>query len=256
MSMKQIRVIALNTLKETYRDKVYYSIFIFALFSVFLTYFLGQLTYRDEVKITMDLGLAVINLSSVMLSIFLGVGLVLKEIDRKSLYPIISRPMPRYRFLLGKFFGIAAVVLINFLAMGLIVVSNVLIMGGQVPVIFLQAIVLMFCEMLVMVAVAMFFSTFTTVSLASMFSVGFYFIVHSSSGFRLLMKKSEGIRLLGFRFADFIFPNFELLNLKSLVPLGESAGAKVFVAGISYAMLYLLLFLFLSIIIFSKKDFK
>jgi len=82
--MRQIKTIAKTTIRETVRDRIYYVVFFFALFLVALTYFIGQLTYRDEVKITMDLGLAAINLSGVLISIFLGVSLIVKEIDRKS----------------------------------------------------------------------------------------------------------------------------------------------------------------------------
>ena len=255
--MKQINAIAYTTVKAIFRDKIYYSVFIFALIMVFFTYLLGQLTYRDEVKITIDLGLAVINLSGILISIFLGVSLVFKEIDNKSIYSIISKPMQRYKFVLGKFLGLAVIIFINIMFMMLIVVLNVKLLGGVVPNIFFHAIVLMFCEMLIMIAVSMCFSSFTTLILSSMFSIGFYFIVHSSSTFNSLIKKATGIRYGIIYLANFISPNFEILNLKNLVTqVNPVLSQKILFWGLFYSFMYISFFLIITVVILSRRDFK
>jgi ABC-type transport system involved in multi-copper enzyme maturation permease subunit len=254
--MKQIKSIAINTIKETVRDKIYYSVFLFVIFLVFLTYFLGQLTYRDEAKITMDLGLAAMNLSGILVSIFLGVSLVLKEIDTKTLYTILSRPIPRYKFILGKYFGLAVIIFGILLSMSVIVAVNVLLVKGTIPPLYYQAILLMFCEMLIMIAVAMFFSTFTTTVLSSVFSIGFYLIAHSSSAFSILIKRSDGFKNFFLRFANFISPNFSSLNLKNLLPYETSVSSGVVLWGVLYTIMYGTLFLTVSILVFSRKDLK
>jgi len=254
--MKQIKFIALNTVKETLRDKIYYSVFIFAIFIILLTYFLGQLTYRDEAKITMDLGLAAINISGILIAIFLGVSLVFKEIDKRSIYPIISKPVSRYKFIAGKYLGLAVVISGNVIIMGFMVSLNVVITGGKVPLIFFQALFLMLCEMLVMIAVAMFFSTFTTVVLSSMFSIGIYLISHSTSAIDTIEAKSKGIKLLLVQILNFVSPNFEILNLKHLVPYVQSVNLKVLLFAAGYALIYFMAFYAGILLIFSRKDFK
>lgn len=254
--MRPIRSVAFNTVKETLRDKIYYSVIFFAIFLVFLTYFLGQLTYRDEAKITMDLGLAVINFSGILISIFLGVSLVLKEIERKTLYTIVSRPIPRFKFYLGKFLGLSSIIFAIVLCMGVIVVVNVKLLNGIIPISYYQALILMFFEMLAIVSIAMFFSTFTTTTLSSIFTLGFYFISHSSSAFKMLITKATGAKLIVFKILKFISPNFSTLNLKNLVPYVDSIGAGAFTLAMLYAATYVVFFIIVGSIIFSRKDFK
>jgi ABC-type transport system involved in multi-copper enzyme maturation permease subunit len=209
------------------------------------------------VKITMDLGLAVINLSGILISIFLGVTLVAKEIDNKSIYSIISKPMKRYKFVLGKFLGLSIIIFVNVFLMTLIVIVNVKLLGGSVPNVFFYATLLMFSEMMIMITVAMCFSSFTTIILASMFSIGIYVIAHSSSTFSTIIKKATGLKYGIIYLADLISPNFEVLNLKNLVTQTNPVlDGKIIVGGLFYSLMYIAFFLTITIVILSRKDFK
>ena len=111
--MKRIMVIALNTFKENLRDKILYNLVFFGLMLTGSAILLGSLTIGEQDKITKDLGLASINIFGVLIAIFVGIGLVSKEIEKRTIYSIIAKPIPRYQFLLGRYSGLALTLFVN-----------------------------------------------------------------------------------------------------------------------------------------------
>ena len=111
--MNRIAVIALNTFRETLRDKILYNLVFFGLLLIGSSILLSTLTMGEQAKIIQDLGLASINLFGVLIAIFVGIGLVSKEIEKRTIYSIIAKPIPRYQFLLGKYFGLTLTLFVN-----------------------------------------------------------------------------------------------------------------------------------------------
>ncbi len=115
--MNRVVYIALNTYRETVRDKVLYNLLLFALILIGSSYILGQISVYQEVKIIKDLGLAAIAVFGTVIAIFIGIGLVSKEIDKRSLYGLLSKPVSRFEFLLGKYFGLCLTLAVNVIIM-------------------------------------------------------------------------------------------------------------------------------------------
>ena len=101
--LRRIRLVAWHVFKESVRDRVLYSIVAFAVLLVAASLLIGQITAGQDVKIIKDLGLATIELAGVLMTVFIGVGLVLDEIDRRSIYSLLAKPLPRWEFIVGKY---------------------------------------------------------------------------------------------------------------------------------------------------------
>src|SRR5207253_11226608 len=156
--MNRITVIALNTFRETLRDKILYNLVFFGLLLIGSSILLSTLTIGEQVKIIEDIGLASINLFGVIIAIFVGIGLVSKEIEKRTIYSIIAKPVPRYLFLLGKYSGLALTLFVNVSIMAAGFFLALLASGVTVQLALLKAIGLIFMELLVITAVAVLFS--------------------------------------------------------------------------------------------------
>ncbi|TKB73074.1 MAG: hypothetical protein E8D46_11455 [Nitrospira sp.] len=252
----RILSISLNSFRENLREKLLYNLLIFALLMIGSSILLSRITIGDYHRLILDIGLASINLFGVLIAIFVGIGLVSKEIDRKTIYTIVSKPIPRYAFLLGKYFGLVITLLANtaVMVLGLLVVLYVM----DVPItgLFFQSIGLIFLELMVITAVALLFSTFTSSTLSAIFTLGIYVIGHMSGDLKELAKKLDEISQAIINVVYYVLPNLERFNLKGHVIHGLDFGASDMALTISYGLTYAGLLLLLAGIIFQRRDFQ
>src|SRR5262245_29951946 len=165
--MQAIIVVAGNTFRETLRDKILYNLVLFALMLIGSSVLLGTLTIGEQARIVNDIGLAAINLVAVIIAVFVGIGLVTKEIERRTIYTILARPITRLQFIIGKYLGLAVVVAVNITIMFAMFIGTVWFEGYPIHGVLFQAVELIFVESLVVMAIAMFFSTFSSATLSA-----------------------------------------------------------------------------------------
>ena len=253
----KILTIALNTFKECIRDKILYNLLIFAMLMIGLSAFLSKLTIGVQIRIVKDIGLGSISIFGVLIAIFLGIGLVSKEIDRRTIYTILSKPVQRYLFLLGKFAGLLLTLFINIAIMTVALIILIYSMGGDVNLLLFEAIFLIFIELIVVTSIALFFSTFTTPTLSAIFTLSFFVIGHLTGYIRLFGSQSDlqFVRKLS-DILYYVLPNLESFNIKSMVMYAEALEWNLFFLSTMYGLIYASLVLVLSVIIFQKRDFK
>jgi ABC-type transport system involved in multi-copper enzyme maturation permease subunit len=253
----KILTIALNTFKECIRDKILYNLLIFAMLMIGLSAFLSKLTIGVQIRIVKDIGLGSISIFGVLIAIFLGIGLVSKEIDRRTIYTILSKPVQRYLFLLGKFAGLLLTLFINIAVMTVALIILIYSMGGDVNLLLFEAIFLIFIELIVVTSIALFFSTFTTPTLSAIFTLSFFVIGHLTGYIRLFGTQSDlqFVRKLS-DILYYVLPNLESFNIKSMVMYAEALEWNLFFLSTMYGLIYASLVLVLSVIIFQKRDFK
>ncbi|MCA9699612.1 MAG: ABC transporter permease, partial [Myxococcales bacterium] len=158
----RIWAIALNTFREAVRNKVLAILVLFAVALMAFSLVLGQLSLHEEVRIIKDLGLAGISLFGVVIALFLGVNLLSKELDRKTVYAIIPKPLHRWEFLLGKYLGLVVTMTALVVLMSLVLAAFLAVQGGGHGVTMVRAEVLIWLELLLLMAVAMLFSSFSS----------------------------------------------------------------------------------------------
>jgi ABC-type transport system involved in multi-copper enzyme maturation permease subunit len=254
--MRRILSISLNTFRETLREKLLYNLLIFALLMIGSSILLSRLTLGDANRLILDLGLASINIFGVIIAIFVGIGLVSKEIDKKTIYTILSKPVPRYEFLLGKYLGLCMTLLVNTAIMvtGLLLVLKFM----QVPIelVLFKSVLLIYVELLVVTAVALLFSTFTSSTLSAIFTLAIYVIGHLSADLKNLGGKLDSVSRSVVNTLYYLMPNLERFNLKGQVIHQLDVGMTDMVLIICYGMAYATLVLLVATIIFQRRDFQ
>jgi ABC-type transport system involved in multi-copper enzyme maturation permease subunit len=252
----KIRVIALNTFKEAVRDRILYLLLFFAAAAIILSRILALLTVGDRTKIIKDVGLASISFFGALMAILIGTGLVYKEIEKRTIFTLISKPIHRYEFLLGKFFGLILTLFIMLACMSVIFLALVFFHTFKIEWALLAAIVFNFLELILITAVAIFFSSFSTPILSSLFSLGFYLIGHFSWSLETLIKKIRpGVARTLIQVLYTILPDLENFNIKTEVVHGLPLPASLFLYSTAYGLIYAAFILALAVFIFQRRDF-
>ncbi|MBI5194033.1 MAG: ABC transporter permease subunit [Nitrospirae bacterium] len=260
-----IIVIAINTFKEAIRDKILYNLLFFALLLISLSLLFATLTVGDRSKIIIDLGLASINVFGLLISVFLGIGLISKEIEKRTIFTIIAKPVPRYQFLAGKYIGLLITVTVNTIIMGiglyLALMLNEYLWGHgvrNVNVDIWKAIYLILIEFMVMTAIAILFSTFSSSStLSAIFTLAAYVVGHLTEDIKLLGDKAANIPTKTVtNFIYYLLPNLDNFNIKGRVVYGLHIPLSYITFVTIYGLLYIACLLLLAGIIFQKRDFK
>jgi ABC-type transport system involved in multi-copper enzyme maturation permease subunit len=253
----KVLAITLNTFKEAVRDRILYTILIFALFLIGGSALLAALSIGQEGKIIQDLGLSCISLFGTLIAIFLGIGLVYKEIEKRTLYILISKPIYRGQFILGKYLGLSLVLLINLTIMGAGLFSLSRVYLGKWPWLQILALAFVYLELLVVTGIATLFSSFTTPTLAAIFSLSIFFIGHLSSDLRVFAARFGGpvSRFLMDTFY-YLLPNFQRFHLESSVVHGRPLDPVTLFESASYGLFYGTSLLLLAIMVFARRDLK
>ncbi len=252
----KIKAIAANTFKEAIRDRILYLLLFFAAVSIIFSRLLALLTVGDRIKIIMDVGLASLSLFGALMAILMGTGLVYKEIDKKTIYTLLSRPIHRYQFLLGKYIGLISTLFIMLVLMSLIFLILVFFHTFKFEWTLLVAILYIFVEVCLITAVALFFSCFSTPILSFLFSLSFYLIGHLSWGLETLINKMRpGLGKILAQILYTFLPDLENFNFKTEVVHHLPIPLPIFLFSALYGIVYSLFVLFLAILIFRKRDF-
>lgn len=254
--MRSIVVIGLNTFRENLRDKILYNLLFFALLLIGASVLLGTLTIAEQKKIVADMGLAAINLVGVIIAIFVGVGLVSKEIERRTVYTIMARPISRTQFLLGKYLGLALTLLVNVAIMSAVFAATLWMDQAPIQASLFQAIQLICVELLLVTALALFFSTFSSTTLSAIMTLGFYVIGHLTTDLRGIAEKSEGQALQAITTGlYYLCPNLEVLNIKGPAAAGHMVALSYQALASAYGLLYAALLLTAASLVFQRRDF-
>ncbi len=187
--MRVVGTIALNVFRESVRDKVLYNLVLFAVLMIGASYLIGQLTAGQDIKIIKDLGLSATSIFGLFIAVFIGVGLVWKEVERRSIYSLLAKPITRVDFLLGKYAGLVLTLLVNLCVMAVAlfaVLGSMTLLGSptltaalDAPALdprLLLAIALIFVELALVTAIALFFSTFSSPMLSAAFTFGLFIV--------------------------------------------------------------------------------
>jgi ABC-type transport system involved in multi-copper enzyme maturation permease subunit len=252
----KIRTIALNTFKEAIRDRILYLLFFFAAASLIFSRLLALLTVGDRVKIIKDAGLASISIFGMLMAILIGTGLVYKEIDKKTIFTLLSKPIQRWQFLVGKFFGLVLTLFIMTTLMSLIFLAIVFLHTFHVEGRLLLAVLFIFIELVLITAVAILFSCFSTPILSSIFALSFYVIGHFSWSLDgLIQKAKSGTTRALLQILYALLPDLENFNFKTEVVYGLTIQPKFYIYSAVYGLVYTLFILTLAVLIFKKRDF-
>src|SRR5437016_7544170 len=257
---QRVAAIARNAFREAVRDRVLYNLVIFALLLIAGAIFLGELSAGEEAKIIVDLGLSAMLLFGVFIAIFVGVALVYKEIERRTLYAILAKPIGRGQFLLGKYLGLSLTLVVNVIIMGLgVSIALLYIRRGWDPLVarVWPAILLIYAELLIVTAVALLFSSFSSPALSSLLTFFVFVIGHFSADLKSLGASSASMptRWL-FSALYYLLPNLTNYSLITPAAHGVTPDARSLAASLAYAVFYVAALLASASLIFRRRNFK
>lgn len=256
-SLLRIHALATNTFREAIRNKLLYTLLGFSFLMIASGVLLATLSYVEVDEILQDMGMSAIRFFSAGIAIFVGIGLIHNEVDRRTIFTILSKPVSRSEFLLGKWAGLTFTVWLQLALMGVAFAAVSALAGAPLSADHFLAIALVGLELMVLVAIATLFSAFTTPMLAALFTVGLWTIGHLTRDLHALSQQSdlEGVAVAG-SWVFQLLPDFEVFNktLEAVHGL-PIEGGEVGLA-VAYAIGYTGCTLLLGSMVFSRRDFK
>ncbi|NEO80116.1 ABC transporter permease [Moorena sp. SIO4G3] len=257
MSLARIWAIAANGFREVIRDRVLYLIGFFALALGIALRLLPEVAATTQDKIFLDLGLAAMGILGVIVAVFVGTGLINKEIEKRTVLVLIPKPLSRAEFIIGKHLGLSGVLAVLVVAMTAIYLLGLRVSSIEYPVVsILVSVVYQFLELSLITAVALMFGVFTSSLLATLLTFGVYMMGHLSRDLVELSKLSEnpGIERMT-ETLYLVIPDLSRLNLKNDAVYGVLPPfPELFLNGI-YGLLYIVLLLAIAILIFWQREF-
>jgi ABC-type transport system involved in multi-copper enzyme maturation permease subunit len=270
MNVRATALIAINVFRESVRDKVLYNLVLFAIVLIGASFLIGQLTAGQDVKIIKDLGLSATSVFGLFIAVFIGIGLVSKEVERRSIYSLLAKPIDRYQVVIGKYFGLTLTLAVNIAIMALALYAVLAYMAWDVPDAarkawdapaldpnLLKVVALIFVELSLVTAIAIFFSTFSTPILSAALTFGFYIVGHFSTdlrNFQDVVDSPSAARLA--RGVYWVLPNLAPFDIKADVVHGVPVTLGYVAVTSAYAALYIAMLLLVSAFVFSRRDFK
>lgn len=257
---RRVAAIARNAFREAVRDRVLYNLVVFALLLIGGAIFLGELSAGQEAKIIVDLGLSATLLFGMFIAIFVGVGLVYKEIERHTLYAILSKPVSRGEFLLGKYLGLCLTLLINVTTMGVcLALALLFVKGGWAPLLvrIWPAILLIYLELTILTGVAMLFSSFSSPALSALLTF-FVFVIGQFSADLKALSNSSGNAPARWFFSGcyYSLPNLAAYNFIAPAAHELVPDTRAMATAVSYGLIYVAVLLAATTLIFRRRNLK
>src|SRR5215210_3968588 len=237
----RVAAIARNTFREAVRDRVLYNLVLFVLILTGGAVFLGELSAAQETKIIVDMGLSAMLLFGVFIATFVGVGLVYKEIERRTVYAIFAKPVGRAEFLLGKYLGLCLTLAVNVAVMGAgVSLALLYVRGGWDPLVLRiwPAVALVYVELMIIVAAALLFSTFSSPALSALLTFAVFVIGHFSAALKGLAATAGGAARVLFGALYYLLPNLSNYAYITAASHGRTPATSDFVGGVAYGLAY------------------
>ena len=258
--MNRVGIVAWNTFREAVRDRVLYNLVFFGLLMMAAAILVGQISLGIESIVIVSLGLSAISLIGLLMAVFIGVGLVYKEMDKRTLYALLAKPIRRWEFLLGKFAGLLLTLTVNTAAMAVgLFVALLYVNRALQPadLVVLTAVYFILLKLAIVVALALLFSCFTTPLLSILFTAGLYvtgLFVKDIRGFTNITGSAVLDRVAVW--FSYLLPNFENFDVMGAAAHGRGVPAALVAQNTLYAALYCAVVLAAAAVLFSQRNLK
>ncbi len=254
--MNSVFVIATNTFREIIRDRILYGLFVFAILLMGLSIILGELSYAEQTRISADFGFVAINISAIIIAVFIGSTLVSREIEQRTVYTLLAHPVSREQFVIGKFLGLFMVNLVVAVCLSLLMGAVFYYLGTPWDSNCTLTVFGILLESLVMLSITVFFGTVTRPVLAVSYSLGVFIIGRSMDSLNFFAGKSGQENVQSFsNFIQSILPNLSKFNWSNYVVVKEPIPSDLIFWSTFYALSWVAAFVFLAAIVLRKKDF-
>jgi ABC-type transport system involved in multi-copper enzyme maturation permease subunit len=257
--MNRVYYIALNTFREAVRDRVLYNLVAFAVLMCGTAILVGQISFGIEKLVVINLGLTAVSLFGVVISIFIGIGLVSKEIEKRTLYTLLSRPVRRWEFVVGKFVGLVGTLFVNtfFMAIGVLGAMLYVAHHFQKPDGWvLVAIYFIVLQFVIVTALALLFSSFSSPLMSAVFAFSLFIVGAFAEDLRGFAGMTRGITRWITTAAAYLVPNFSALNVITSVAHEQPVSGQLIFYNTVYALIYATMAICGAVLIFERRNLK
>jgi ABC-type transport system involved in multi-copper enzyme maturation permease subunit len=256
--ISRLTAITLNTFREAVRDRVLYNLILFVLLLVASAPLFGQISIGMERLILVNVGLSSISLFGVIIAIFIGIGLVSKEIEKKTLYTILSRPVRRWEFIVGKYLGLIMTLVVNTALMTAGFYIALMVTNGlhKADSLLLVAIYFTVLQFLIVTALTVLFSTFSSPIFSAIFAFALFVIGTFAEDLKNFAAISKGAAKLLATAAAYLMPNFASLNIIAQAAHDQGVGGRLILFNTLYAILYSASAVVAAVLIFERRNLK
>lgn len=244
-----------QTFKEIYKSKILFGTLLIGLFLLLMTFVVAEFSYGVPGKVTLDIGLGLISLSGVSIALFLGARLLPSEIENRTLYMVLSRPVSRKDFLIGKMIGLSGILLANLLFLYLLLYGLIFLLGGKTGDLLGWSLFFIFIESLLVMLMVVFFSLISNTIISIIMTLTLFVAGHGVETVKQtsLYLNDGNLKVFIDLYSQWM-PNFNAFNIKSFVLYEKFIEPSWLLRASSYASLWCLLFLILSVVIFNKRE--
>lgn len=255
--MHRIAAIAENTFKESLRQRILILIVIFAVLLIIVSVFMSPFALGESSRIIRDIGLGAAAFFSFLVIVVIGSGLIHKDIEKRTLYTVVTKPVKRSEIILGKFVGLLLLLIILVLGMYCIQQLIILLLEGMFETRLLLSLPFLCLEIMVLISIMLLFSSFSSPGLTSIMAVIFYIIGHASPDIRLFAEQTSTPLFRYIAYAVYyIMPNLENFNVRLELVHDLALPAEQIIFMLCYGLVYVIMLLYLSVILFERKEFK
>lgn len=250
----RIIVIAKNTFLETIRDRVLWVIVGLCLVVILASRAIAEISLGQDLKVIADLSLGAIDFFGMILCVFVGTSLIYKEMDKRTLYTVLACPLDRWEFIVGKYLGMGATLTVSVVLMGIVFLAFFLVTGGIFHWKMAGAVLLLLMGMMLLNAIAVFFSTMSSPTVSAISTVAIFVVGRATYELQFLAERFIGIKKSLILFFYYLLPNFNNFNIKLAAVYDLAVPWNVWVWAFCYAAVYSLVVLYLSSLIFAKRN--
>lgn len=253
--IKKIGVIAYYTMKEILKSKILINVFLIGLAMMVVTYVASEFTYGVPEKIALDFGLSMLWFSSCGIALFMGVSLISKEIDSRTVYMIISRPIPRYGFVLGKVVGLVSVLIINIVLLAGMTLLASAFLGGEINELVFWTLGFTLIEAILVMLLVILFALVANNILAIIITFLLLTVGHAvqeTQNYQFVTNRP--LLKVVLEFYHLVLPAFYKLNLKDFMLYNQSLPLDYLLINMTYGLAYSLFVLILIIFLFNRKN--
>jgi ABC-type transport system involved in multi-copper enzyme maturation permease subunit len=253
-------VVAVNTFREAVRDRVLYNLVFFALMMIGAAILVGQISIGIERLVIVNLGLSAISAFGLVMAIFIGVGLIYKEMEKRTLYSLLAKPIRRWQFIVGKYAGLLLTLFVNTCLMTVGVALALFYVTREferADVYILVAVYFILLKLALVTALALFFSCFSTPMLSTLFTIGIYLAGMFSPDILNIgmVTHSNAIRAIT-RILYYVLPNFHNFDAIGQAAHGFAIPFALIAQNTLYTLLYSAIVLIASAAVFSGRNLK
>ena len=252
-----IFTIAKNTFRESSRDRILLSAFLVIIAIILFSLFIASISLEQSTRMIVDFGVTAIYALQMFVAIFIGSMLIYKEIERKTFYLLLPKPITRTEIVIGKCLGLSATTILVTLLSTTALYLILFIQNGQIyfyPI--LLSVFLSTFEAILLILISMLFSGITSPILAAVFTIAIYLVGHAGEIFRFIFMTTNNIFIEFLaRTIYFLLPNLEKFNIRNEIIYNTLPSHLLILTSILYALAYAALILVITQIVFKKKDF-